>query len=354
MKFLSPTTTILYSELLQQSLGALPSERGVSYYTKHIHGRDYWYAEFHVGATRRQVAIGPDSEALRARIADHRDRVAADAESAAERERLVAMLRKGGAARPDRATGRVLEALERIGVFQVGGVLVDSHAFAALGNLLGVSWTGGTLRTQDMDVAMARIAVGVGAVTQALPDALDDTGLGFFPVPGLDRRAPSTAFRIRGQTLHVDLLTPLAGPDDGRPRYIPAIKTHAAPLRFLGYLIEDPVPAVVVTGRGVLVNVPDPARFALHKLVVAERRVVRDQAKARKDRAQADAVIEVLAEDRPGDLALALDASLAMPKGFRKQLSAGIARLAPPRREALADLGARSLAPAGDAGPGPS
>lgn len=79
-----PSSTILCSELLQQSLGALPSERGISYYTKHIRGRDYWYGKFHVGATRRQVAIGPDSEALRARIVDHRDRVAADVENAAE------------------------------------------------------------------------------------------------------------------------------------------------------------------------------------------------------------------------------------------------------------------------------
>ncbi len=44
-------------------------------------------------------------------------------------------------------------------------------------------------------------------------------------------------------------------------------------MRFLDYLIEDPIPAVDV-GRNaiVLANVPRPERFALHKLPVSESR----------------------------------------------------------------------------------
>ena len=52
------------------------------------------------------------------------------------------------------------------------------------------------------------------------------------------------------------------------------------PLRFLDYLIEHPAQAVLLTGSGLLVHVPDPARFAFHKLWIAKRRPVSEQAKA--------------------------------------------------------------------------
>ncbi len=74
---------------------------------------------------------------------------------------------------------------------------------------------------------------------------------------------------------------------------------------FLDYLIEEPVQAVIVGGRGVLVNVPQPARFALHKLWTAGQRPPAEQAKVRKDRRQAAALLEVLLEDRPGDVSRA-------------------------------------------------
>ena len=64
----------------------------------------------------------------------------------------------------------------------------------------------------------------------------------------------------------------------------------------------------VVAGRGVLVTVPAPARFALHKLWLAGRRRPGEQAKAGKDRRQARGVIEVLREDRPRDLPRAWEA----------------------------------------------
>jgi len=46
--------------------------------------------------------------------------------------------------------------------------------------------------------------------------------------------------------------------------------------------------------------VPRPEPFAIHKLIVADRRKGGpDQLKARKDRAQAEFLIKDLAEDRP-------------------------------------------------------
>ena len=62
---------------------------------------------------------------------------------------------------------------------------------------------------------------------------------------------------------------------------------------------------------GVLVQIPRPEAFAIHKLIVAARREGRDAIKARKDRAQAALLIAALAEDRPGELAEAWEEARA-------------------------------------------
>jgi hypothetical protein len=64
------------------------------------------------------------------------------------------------------------------------------------------------------------------------------------------------------------------------------------------------VNAVAIHGAGIPINVPDPTRYALHKLLVAQMRMAlpRHQEKARKDLDQAKALIEVLALHRPDDL----------------------------------------------------
>jgi hypothetical protein len=78
-------------------------------------------------------------------------------------------------------------------------------------------------------------------------------------------------------------------------------------VRFLEYLIENAQPAVLVAKAGILVNVPTPARFALHKLVISNRRAAAFQVKARKDIDQAEQLLLVLLRHRPGDLRQAWD-----------------------------------------------
>jgi hypothetical protein len=102
-------------------------------------------------------------------------------------------------------------------------------------------------------------------------------------------------------------LTPLVGRERNRPIHIDAIGAAATPLRFLDYLIEETQPGAVLGGSGVLVNVPRPGRFALHKLIVASRRSqgASGATKAPKDRAQASALLRVLLADLPGEITLA-------------------------------------------------
>ncbi len=61
--------------------------------------------------------------------------------------------------------------------------------------------------------------------------------------------------------------------------------------------------------------------------MVSQRRPVAQQVKAKKDIPQASELLDVLLEDRPGDVWIALDAARAMPEKFQSQLSRGIERL---------------------------
>jgi hypothetical protein len=212
-------------------------------------------------------------------------------------------------------------------VFRVGAVLVGTHAFIALGNLLGVRWQSG-LRTQDIDLAASRVLHVIVPQTEAdLPKALDALNMGFLPVPGLNPRQPETSFKVRGQALRVDLLTPARGARDGKPVIISRLKAAAQPLELLDYLLEAPVPMALLNGGATLVNVPDPARFALHKLMVSGRRQVFEQTKAGKDRQQAAEIIAALHEDRRGDLRLAVAALNKRPAAWRTRLKRELAKL---------------------------
>ena len=86
---------------------------------------------------------------------------------------------------------------------------------------------------------------------------------------------------------------------------------------------------------GVLVNVPEPARYAIHKLIVATRRASSATAKARKDIEQSAALIRVLAEDRPDELDDAYAEARARGPAWREAVDRGARRLGPEVREAL-------------------
>lgn len=328
MQRLPPTTQLLYVELLQQCATALPNQRGISFARKTVSGHRYWYMELVVGSTKRQFSLGRDSAALREQIDKQKALYEEAAPDLKRRETLVAMLVSGGAFAPGASDGRVLEVLAQSGVFLAGGVLVGSHAFNTYGNMLGVKWDSAAMQTQDMDLASQRhIEV---ALRQDAPDVksvLLESGMGFFEVPALNPKQPSTSFKVRGQEFHVDLLTPSQGGESGKPVYLPHFHSHAHPMRFLDYLLDDSQGAVVPIRSGIFVSVPHPARFALHKLVVSRRRPVAQQIKARKDVQQATELLSLLLEDRPGDIWIALEAAQAMPDKFLSQLAEGIEQL---------------------------
>ena len=349
----------LYAELIEQ-LTALDAQRALgslkgTFVTKEVKGRRYAYLQYSAAGAKKQAYLGPYDATIQ-RIEERYRRE--HAELLGERtqaQRLCSMLRQGGAVVADAPSARVLEALADSGVFRVGGMLVGTHAFAVLGSLLGVRWAQAALRTHDIDLAAGATSLALAVPTEAdadVPGALERLQMGFFPVPPFNPKDPSTSFRIRGSLLRVDLLTTAAGRAGASPVFLPRWNAAAMPLRYLDYLLEEPVRGAVIDGGGVLVNVPTPARFALHKLLTAARRDASQAVKAQKDLSQAAQVLRVLAADRPGDLGLAWEA-LAARAGAAKRARAGAVRLRALDPEGYDALGGR-LAFLGSAGSDPA
>jgi hypothetical protein len=305
----------LYAELLDQMIpaaAAAVAEGALAgaFTSKAIKGRSYWYLQRSEGSKVRQIYLGPESPELLGwmeRVTYARE--VAEPDWTAMR-RLGKMLATGGASTEPAAVLKVLKLLADSRVFHLGGVLIGTLAFRSYANSLGVRFQRAALQTQDVDIAQEP-AIGVALARESstveLEKVIASSGLDLHPVPPLDRMQPSTSFKIRGRDLRVDFVTPLKGRETRRAVFLPAFGLSGTPLRHLDYLLAEIHQAVVFGSDVVLVNVPSPARFALHKLWISSRRSAALQTKSRKDRAQAQQLIEVLAEDRPDDLREAWD-----------------------------------------------
>ena len=109
----------------------------------------------------------------------------------------------------------------------------------------------------------------------------------------------------------------------GKRTEIRQLGVPAIPLRFLDYLIEEPLPAVALGRRPVLVRVPQPARYAVHKLIVAQERDRRFALKAQKDLEQSFDLQKVLETLDPESLAEAFKDARKKGPGWRKRVDAG-------------------------------
>jgi hypothetical protein len=337
-------TQTLHAELLALLLAA-ESDRAWSHLAgtfveKEIAGGTYVYFQHSdAGGKKRQFAVGPASHEVRRVVAAWHSGRAANAADRERIDRLARLLVTAGQAATPKPVGRVLRALADAGVFRLGGVLVGTHAFALLGNMLGVAWPAGTWRTEDVDVA-GHLQVATPLLDADIPKAIDSLRMGFVPVPAFDPRHASTSFKVRGKQLRVDLLTPGADRDQA-PVLVPRWRAHAAPIKHLSLVLDDAQPAAAVDGGATLVMVPSPARYALHKLFVSQTRAAAQQTKAAKDLEQAALLLEVLAEDRPDDVTVAARAFRACGPAVTRKLER--AANAAAKRWPAAAAGVRSL-----------
>ncbi len=289
-------------------------------------GRVYWYDSYRVGSEVRKTYIGEDSPELQARLVQIKNLRNGAKERRAHRTRLIRILRAEGFLGVDATTGSLLAAMAGAGVFRLGGTIVGTHAFRLYEGVLGVRPGFEQMaQTGDIDIAsFERLSLALNdVVSPPLQKVLGD--FAFDPVPSLDKGAVWKWRQSRNDLL-VEFLTPSFQEEEGiRP--LPALGVDAQSLHHLNYLLREPVMAAAVYRGGVLVQIPQPERFAIHKLIVADRRRGADRLKAEKDRLQAAFLIGVLAEDRPDELALAYEEAQQAGPRWQERLENTLGRM---------------------------
>ncbi len=327
----------VYSELVEllqiAEIEGLMDQEG-SFVKRTIKGNPYWYLRRRIGNRIHERYIGPETIELLSQMKKLKTQ-AMEAKNVAKRRRaLIRQLRSAGYPMTDRRTGRVLEELALAGVFRLNGTLVGTHAFRCYPALLGVRLEQQLALTGDVDIAQDT-SVSLGVTDTADPqlgEALVKAEK-FVEIPALNPKSPPTSWRTTDQELRVDVLAPLVGKSRRVALELPSLGAHAKPLRFLDFLLADTMRAAVLTGSGVLVRVPTPERYALHKLIIAQRRNTTARDKAQKDLAQAQTLLEVLLEDRPDDVKDAWADLVDRGRKWKSEAMKSVRRLPKPLQE---------------------
>lgn len=331
----------LYSSVTERANAQshIPLHSPGSVARKTVNGKTYTYWRVYLASGKhKETSLGRAGEpatvaALEARLLESAEMRALAAD--------VQVLRKANFAAADNSSALTLATLFNAGIFSHGGVLLGSHAFGGLLNSLGVRQPA-NCRTSDTDIGS------VGTLTLAIPETssflsiLRGSGISFMTKPDRESTRPSPSYRDRGRILKVGLLVP--GIKMNEPKTLPRLRTHATGLPYFRYLVSNPVRGFVLgKDRVVPVMLPDPARFALHKLVVSTLRPASYGPESDNDRRQATVLIDALTVQFPDWLTTAADNLQKRARPHVATAAAQALKLAPDlserARDFLADLG---------------
>ncbi|MEO8628482.1 MAG: nucleotidyltransferase domain-containing protein [Betaproteobacteria bacterium] len=306
-----------------------------SFASKTVKGRRYWYFQFtDLSRTLRQLYVGPDSDRVRELISEARQ---------TRPEPIPALARSAvalGCAALLSRHYRVIRRLSEYGFFRTGGVLIGTHAFLAYANLFGVRW-GDASRTQDVDFAHAGKNLAVALPSSVQVDtrgAIESLEMGLLPITRLVAKSEATYLNPKDPEFRLDFLTTLHRNKEQQYHHR-QLGITLQPSKFMEYLLENVGQAAVFSDEGsVVVNIPHPARYALHKLLVYGERTGSFLQKSRKDLFQAAALLEVMRLRRAWEIDEAWSDLIGRGKGWSTRAKQGLDALA----ELAPDLDAKT------------
>ncbi len=305
---------------LDRSVADLPG----GFTKKSLRNRVYWYYQIKSPDGKpMQIYIGADSPATRALVDGHQA-TGPRAVGRAHLQRLCRSAIELGCAPIAPTHARILTRLVDHGFFHAGGVLIGTHAFIAYQNQLGVQWSAGT-RTQDIDFAHPGKNISIAmpsGITTNTRGAIESLQMGFVP-----NVAQTTYTKTDEPDLQLDFVT-TRGRSSDAPVQLPELNIALQPLKFMEYSLEDTLHGVLITRQGPLVvNLPRPERYALHKLIVYGERSGELRTKAVKDLEQAASLIAYFIDNQPEDMVQAwLDLS-QRGKGWVQRFNIGLGAL---------------------------
>ena len=325
----------LFDAALAMQFAAKP--RG-SFSKKRIKDRNYWYFQFRdINQSVKQIYVGAESDRVNQFI-EHYPK--ANANHAIEK--MAASSVSLGCAPILGRHFRIIKRLSEYGFFQQGGILVGTHAFLSLSNMLGIS-PDDRMQTQDVDFAHAgkNISIALPLNTKInIRSAIESLEFGLIPVSTLSGKEGATFVDPKDPSFRVDFLTAQTSTDD-TPVYIEGLSIALQPLKFMEFSMTNFVQAAIMSkDDALIVNVPSPERFAVHKLIVAAERKPTETAKINKDVRQANVLIEYFMQNNPNEIKEAVSHAHANGKGWSKRLNEGISRLEKINRKAAVFLSA--------------
>lgn len=324
-KELNSTAQAAYAQLMDAALTTehmrTVADLSGSFSSKTIKGHKYWYFQYTEPSGKlRQIYVGPDNDAVKSLI-ELKDRPGAVQSLVPLAASAVAL----GCAAVLPKHLRVIARLSEYGFFRAGGVLVGTHAFLAYGNMLGVQW-GDTSRTQDIDFAHAGKNIALALPSNLEVDthsAIESLQMGLLPISGLKGKAGATYLAPRDPSFRLDFLTTLHRGGENKYEH-PQLHVTLQPLKFMEYSLVQIQQAVLFNKEGaVVVNVPHPARYALHKLIVYGEREGTFASKASKDLVQAASLLRYFKESRTWEIKAAYEDLMNRGKGWVSRFERG-------------------------------
>jgi hypothetical protein len=307
----------VYADVLQSL--EIGDADAASIATKTIKGRKYVYATRKDGGARIETYLGvADDPAVKKEV----ERLRHAAERAKSLRSSVTLLKAGRLPAPSLLLGRILEVVANAGLFNRGMTLVGTAAYQTYAPMLGYYLPTATYATNDVDLSVAEFVPKDDE--EDFHTTLKRADKTFEPLWSSEDTLPK-AFRASNGFI-VELLTRY-GRGRKSPVPIESINAAAVPLSFQEYPAEVTMRALVLYGDGVLVRVPTPARFAVHKLIVAQRRKPAELAKKQKDLRQAQELINILLETDESTLQSELDDARERGKGWKSLINASLRQI---------------------------
>lgn len=260
-------------------------------------GQDYWYFAYRdLDRKVRMAYVGPNDKRVLT-LVERFERIRQDKPLAPQAQAALAL----GCAPTAPKHFRIIKRLSEYGFFRAGGVLIGTHAFLAMGNLLGIRWREGAA-TLDVDFAHAGRNVSVALPADLRIDvhgALESLEMGLLPMAQFDGQAAAQYRNPQDPELRLDFVT--SATRSGKPVLMPELNLTQEPLKFMQFSLEGTTQGCLISRNGAcIVNLPAPERYAVHKLIVSGERPIAERAKATKDLLQAASLADYFAQTGQG------------------------------------------------------
>ncbi|MEK6715271.1 MAG: GSU2403 family nucleotidyltransferase fold protein [Candidatus Omnitrophota bacterium] len=175
---------------------------------------------------------------------------------------------------------KVLKKLYKAGILQ-DIILIGSWCIPFYKDYFGSVKYPTAIKTRDVDFLVP--APSKTKTRADIPKLLKD--LGFI----VDFKGSEGYIQLEHSDLIIEFLVPEKGRGLNKPYQLPQFGLNAQPLRFLDLLILDTIKVKI---EGIEVKLPHPANFALHKLIIFQKRTKEE--KIIKDKNAATEIIKAL------------------------------------------------------------